>query len=164
MRHIDRIVIHCTASPNGRARALADIRADHLARGFKDIGYHYIIQPDGRVDLGRDEEQPGAHAKGFNAHSIGVCMVGGLGGPDKLNPGQYTQAAWNALRTTVQDLLDRYTYAVLVGHRDLSPDLDGDGEIEPAEWIKLCPAFSVRAWQVAGMVPPEAQVLNEEVS
>ena len=164
MRHIDLIVIHCTASRNGRARALVDIRADHLARGFNEIGYHYVIQPDGHVDVGRDEEKPGAHAKGYNARSIGVCLVGGLGGPDKLNPGQFTEAAWESLRITVQDLLDRYPEARVVGHRDLSPDLDGDGEVEPHEWIKLCPAFEVKDRIRAGMVPLGAQVFRAGVA
>ena len=164
MRFINLIVIHCTASRNGRTRALVDIRADHLARGFNDIGYHYVIQPDGHVDTGRDEEVPGAHAQGHNAHSIGVCLVGGLGGPDKLNPGQFTEAAWEALRITVQDLMDRYPEAAVVGHRDLSPDLDGDGQVEPHEWVKTCPTFEVQDWLRAGMVPLDAQVFRVGVA
>lgn len=164
MRHINLIVIHCTASRNGRVKPINEIRADHLARGFNNVGYHYVIQPDGHVDLGRDEEQPGAHAKGHNAHSIGVCLVGGLGGPDKHNPGLYTEAAWEALRITVQVLMDRYPAAAVVGHRDLSPDLDGDGQVEPHEWLKLCPAFEVRDWLAADMVPLDAQVLHVGVA
>ena len=160
MREINLIVIHCAASRNGRVKPIKEIRADHRARGFNDVGYHYIIQPDGHVDLGRDEETPGAHAKGFNAHSIGVCLVGGLGGPDKLNPGLYTEAAWESLRIVAQDLMDRYPEARVVGHRDLSPDLDGDGEVEPHEWLKLCPAFEVRDWLANFMQPTEDQVFH----
>jgi N-acetylmuramoyl-L-alanine amidase len=159
MRQINLIVVHCTASRNGKARPVAAIEADHRARGFSSIGYHYVIQPDGHVDVGRDEEQPGAHAKGFNAHSLGVCLVGGLGGPNRLNPGLYTMAQWDALRVTVRSLLDRYPGARVVGHRDLSPDLDGDGEVEPHEWLKKCPAFEVRDWLAAGMVAPSDHVL-----
>ena len=160
MRQINLIVVHCTASRNGKARPVAAIEADHRARGFSSIGYHYVIQPDGHVDLGRDEEQPGAHAKGFNAHSLGVCLVGGLGGPNRLNPGLYTMAQWDALRITVRSLLDRYPGARVVGHRDLSPDLDGDGQVEPHEWLKKCPAFEVRDWLANFMQPTEDQVFR----
>jgi len=160
MRQVNLIVVHCTASRNGKARPVAAIEADHRARGFSSLGYHYVIQPDGHVDLGRDEEQPGAHAKGFNAHSIGVCLVGGLGGPDRLNPGLYTEAAWESLRIVVQDLMDRYPEARVVGHRDPSPDLDGDGEVEPHEWLKKCPAFEVRDWLANFMQPTEDQVFH----
>lgn len=160
MRQINLIVVHCTASRNGKARPVAAIEADHRARGFSSIGYHYVIQPDGHVDLGRDEEQPGAHAKGFNAHSLGVCLVGGLGGPDKLNPGLYTMAQWDALRVTVRSLLDRYPGARVVGHRDLSPDLDGDGQVEPHEWLKKCPAFEVQEWLAGDMLPLQNHVLR----
>jgi N-acetylmuramoyl-L-alanine amidase len=160
MRQINLIVVHCTASRNGKARPVAAIEADHRARGFSSIGYHYVIQPDGHVDLGRDEEQPGAHAKGFNAHSLGVCLVGGLGGPNRLNPGLYTMAQWDALRITVRSLLDRYPGARVVGHRDLSPDLDGDGQVEPHEWLKKCPAFEVQEWLAGDMLPLQNHVLR----
>jgi len=164
MRKINLIVIHCTASRNGWPVSIQTVAEWHRQRGFKAVGYHYLIGVDGHVDVGRDEEQPGAHAKGHNAHSIGVCLVGGLGGPDKLNPGQFTEAAWESLRITVQDLMDRYPGARVVGHRDLSPDLDGDGQVEPHEWTKLCPAFDVQDWLRAGMVPLDAQVLRVGVA
>lgn len=161
MRHINLIVIHCTATRNGVPVSVQTVDQWHRARGFSGIGYHYLIQPDGTVDQGRLEEQMGAHAKGFNLHSIGVCLVGGTGGPDRQNPGQFTEAAWESLRIAVQDLMDRYPDAQVVGHRDLSPDLDGDGQVEPHEWIKLCPAFEVQTWLAAGMTPPEGQVLTQ---
>lgn len=160
MRKIDLIVIHCSATPNGRPVSVETVRGWHIARGFRDIGYHYLIGVDGSVSVGRPEELPGAHAKGFNAYSIGVCLVGGVGGPDKHNPGLYTMAQWDSLRIAVGDLLARYPAARVVGHRDLSPDLDGDGVIEPHEWIKLCPAFDVEAWLAAGMVAPSDNVLR----
>jgi len=86
--------------------------------------------------------------------------VGGLGGPERLNPGLYTEAAWESLRIVVQDLMDRYPEARVVGHRDLSPDLDGDGEVEPHEWLKKCPAFEVRDWLANFMQPTEDQVFH----
>ena len=160
MRFINLIVIHCTATKNGVGVPVETIGRWHKSRGFKMIGYHYVIQPDGRVDTGRDEEVPGAHAQGHNAHSIGVCLVGGLGGHDRLNPGLYTEAAWESLRIVVQDLMDRYPEARVVGHRDLSPDLDGDGEVEPHEWLKKCPAFEVQEWLAGDMLPLQNHVLR----
>ena len=161
MRHINLIVIHCNATPNGRPVSAKTVDQWHRERGFNEIGYHYLIGVDGLTELGRPLAEPGAHAKGFNAHSISVCMVGGTGGPDRNNPGRYTQAQWDALRFNIQNLMDAYPDAKVVGHRDLSLDLDGDGEVEPHEWIKLCPAFDVPVWLAAGMVPPEGQVLQE---
>jgi len=164
LRHIDMIVIHCTASPNGRPVSVETVTEWHRLRGFKTIGYHYLIDVDGAVAEGRSELEPGAHALGFNAHSIGVCLVGGVGGPSKQNPGLYTQAQWDSLKIAVQDLMDRFPEARVVGHRDLSPDLDGDGKIEPHEYFKLCPAFDVPAWLAADMAPTDANVLRAGVT
>ena len=147
MRFINRIVIHCTATPNGKSYPIETIRQWHRERGFKEVGYHYVIDYDGNVLRGRKESQVGAHAAGFNANSIGVCLEGGVGGKDKLNPGVYSEAQFNALRELVDDLVARYpTVESVDGHRDLSPDIDGDGEVEPSEWIKLCPGFDVTYW------------------
>jgi N-acetylmuramoyl-L-alanine amidase len=151
VRDINLIVIHCTASPNGKPVSIETIRAWHKARGFNDVGYHYVINVDGNVMNGRPEEIAGAHAKGFNLHSIGVSLVGGTGGPDKQNPGAYSPEQLDALRIVVRDLLIRFPGSKVKGHRDLSPDLDGDGEIEPSEWIKLCPSFDVMKWIQGGM-------------
>lgn len=165
MRPIDLIVIHCTASLNGKPVPMASIRKEHQARGFSDIGYHYVIQPNGSVMVGRSEEVIGAHAaiKGhaYNKTSIGICLVGGLfpDGTAKADSGRFSLAQWENLRIAVLDLLERYPGSRVVGHRDLSPDLDGDGQVEPHEWIKLCPTFDVSAWMAAGMVPNATQVL-----
>lgn len=168
LRRINLIVIHCTASRNGRPKSLEAIRYEHMHRDppFSDIGYHYVIQNDGAVMVGRPEESVGAHAavKGhrYNQTSIGICLVGGLlqDGSANANSGQFRQAQWDSLRIAVQDLLERYPGARVVGHRDLSPDLDGDGQVEPHEWIKLCPTFDVSQWLDSGMVPDEANVLR----
>ncbi len=157
-RSVNLIVIHCAATANGKSVSVDQVRAWHLARGFHDIGYHYLIDVDGTVNMGRAEEEDGAHAQGHNAHSIGVCLVGGVGGPDRRNPGLYTEAQWATLALTVQDLCRRYPGSQVVGHRDLSPDLDGDGIVEPREWIKLCPSFDVGPWLASGMQVPEDQV------
>lgn len=142
MRKINYIVVHCSATREDHPFTVADLRAAHLRRGFRDIGYHYYIRRDGVVVKTRPIEQPGAHVKGYNKFSIGICYEGGLdasGNPkDTRTPEQRT-----ALRLLVAQLLRRFHDARLCGHRDLSPDLDGDGVVEPQEWVKLCPCFEV---------------------
>jgi len=149
MRSIDLIVLHCSATPNGRRTTVEEIRSWHLARGFEDIGYHYVIYTDGSLHPGRDEDVPGAHALGYNRTSIGICMVGGVGGPDPKNPGQYSQAQWETLRLAVEDLRTRYPgITKIVGHRDL-PKVN-----------KLCPSFDVATWLAAGMTPLQKHILG----
>ena len=78
MRKITEIILHCTATAAGRHFTVADIDRWHRQRGFKGIGYHYVVYLDGSVHAGRREEEAGAHCLGHNARSIGVCYVGGL--------------------------------------------------------------------------------------
>ena len=78
MRDITKIIIHCSATPEGRITTVQDITKWHLARGFQTIGYHYVIYLDGSVHPGRPESVAGAHAKGHNSNSIGICYVGGM--------------------------------------------------------------------------------------
>lgn len=174
-RLITAIVIHCSASPNGSATTVQDIDAMHKARGFKrdrqatrnfnpdlpHIGYHFFIPCGGRLFTGRGIEEIGAHVQGSNAHSIGICM----NGLDKFDKFQ-----WESLHNCVIGLTSRIsgvqvtspTHCKLIlkdmgisllGHRDYSPDLNGDGVITRNEWIKDCPNFDVREWARGGMVP-----------
>lgn len=168
MRFINMIVIHCTASLNGKSVSLDTVREWHKQRGFDDIGYHYLIDVDGKVGHGRPLEKMGAHAKGSNAHSIGICLVGGIeakkpGEKKAKEIGRFTKAQWESLRGLVDDLEFLYPGSVIVGHRDLSPDLDGDGIVEPEEWIKTCPGFDVSQWRRAGCVPEAENVYPEVV-
>ena len=79
MRTITLIIIHCSATPDGKSFSFESCRADHIRhRGFKDIGYHYYVTRDGIVHRGRPEESVGAHCRNHNRHSIGVCYEGGL--------------------------------------------------------------------------------------
>lgn len=77
MRVINEIIIHCSDTPEGRYTSVDEIRSWHLARGFSDIGYHYIIYLDGTVHKGRTIDKTGAHCKGKNRNSIGICYIGG---------------------------------------------------------------------------------------
>lgn len=159
-RAIDRIVIHCTATRAGRPYTVADIDRDHRARGFgagasRPCGYHYVILPDGRVQPGRREDEVGAHAAGFNSRSIGIVYVGGLGADGRATDSR-TPAQKAALAALVRAVAARYRVppARITGHRDLSPDKNGNGRVEPSEWTKQCPCFDVRpevaAWLAGG--------------
>ena len=142
MRKIDRIVIHCSATEENDIYTVEDITEWHLKRGFKTIGYHYVVYLDGTVHAGRPIGQVGAHARGFNKSSVGICYIGGLrkGKPfDTRNIGQLY-----ALRNLVAVLKSIYPIKDVCGHRDLSVDLNGDGVIEPSEWLKACPCFDVK--------------------
>lgn len=142
MRRVNLIVIHCSATREDRDFTEYDLDTCHRRRGFNGPGYHYYIRKDGRIINTRPIEKIGAHAKGHNAHSIGVCYEGGLD-----NHGQpkdtRTQEQKQAMDGLVKDLLKRFPESRVCGHRDLSPDLNGNGEIEPEEWIKECPCFKV---------------------
>ena len=142
MRKINYLIIHCSATREDHPYTVADLQSDHLSRGFQSIGYHYYIRRDGTVTNTRPIELVGAHVKGCNKHSIGICYEGGLdarGNPqDTRTPEQRS-----ALRLLVYQLLKQFRDARVCGHRDLSPDLDGDGVVEPGEWVKQCPCFEV---------------------
>lgn len=143
MRKINYIVVHCSATREDCSLTVEDLRREHLRRGFRDIGYHYYVRRDGTVTLTRPLSMAGAHVKGFNKFSIGICYEGGLdmqgNARDTRTPQQRA-----ALRALAAQLLRRFPDARLCGHRDLSPDLNGDGIVEPDEWVKLCPCFEVK--------------------
>lgn len=141
MRKINLIVVHCSATPEGRDVTAADINKMHIARGFKKIGYHYVVRLDGTVETGRKENEIGAHANGYNANSIGVCYVGGLASDGKTPKDTRTPAQKSALKKLLHTLKQRYPDARIVGHRDLSPDTNHNGKVDKWEWIKACPCF-----------------------
>jgi N-acetylmuramoyl-L-alanine amidase len=78
MRDINKIIVHCSATKEGQEFFADDIRRWHKARGFSDIGYHFVINLDGVIEYGRDLKLTGAHCKGHNEGSIGICYIGGL--------------------------------------------------------------------------------------
>lgn len=143
MMKVNYIVIHCSATKAGQPFTAADIDRWHKSRGWAGIGYHYVIDLDGTVELGRPCNVPGAHCYGFNKVSIGICYIGGLnenGRPADTR----TPAQKKALRILVRHMQSSFPDAKVVGHRDLSPDVNGDGIIERWEWLKECPCFDVR--------------------
>lgn len=161
---ISTLVIHCSATPNGREFTAKDIDLWHKRRGFQRdealispdyplsyIGYHFVITLDGTIVRGRRPDEVGAHAQGYNTNSLGICLIG----TDK-----YTPAQWQALSDVVDTLMHNYRITDVLGHRDLSPDKNGDGKIEPSEWLKTCPGFDVAEWLRGGRTPLTAHTVD----
>lgn len=132
MRYINDIIVHCSDTPAHMNVTVDDIRAWHRARGFSDIGYHYVIYRDGSVHYGRKVNYAGAHCKGHNAHSIGVCWIGGHG--DDPNKKEYQDNRTDAQKAALKQLLARLMkmyHCKVHGHRDYAP--------------RACPCFDVHA-------------------
>jgi N-acetylmuramoyl-L-alanine amidase len=130
MRELKRIIIHCTATPEGKHFDVATIRRWHVKdRGWKDIGYHYVIYLDGSVHEGRPVEQAGAHTSGHNADSIGIVYVGGcdakMKAKDTLNEAQET-----AMVNLIKALREQHGELSLHGHNEYA--------------AKACPSFKVK--------------------
>lgn len=120
MRRITEIIIHCSATPEGKDFTVEDIRRWHLARKFADIGYHYVIYRDGSVHKGRAENIAGAHCLGHNAHSIGICYIGGVAKDGKTPKDTRTPQQKQALRQLVQQLQFVYPHATVHGHNEMT--------------------------------------------
>lgn len=129
----DFIVIHCAATTADMDVDWRAIDKWHRQRGFLMIGYHYVIRRNGAVEKGREEQQIGAHVEGYNARSIGICMVGGQNAQGQ-EENNFTDAQWAALAGLVEALHSRYPEAKIQGHRDF-PNVK-----------KFCPSFSVADW------------------
>jgi N-acetyl-anhydromuramyl-L-alanine amidase AmpD len=144
-RAIDTLVVHCSATPQGLDIGAREIDQMHRARKFARIGYHYVIRINGNVELGRPEDVAGAHVQGHNAHSLGICLIGGLDHARKA-ANTYTPEQMIALEALLEELQARYGDVRVCGHRDLSPDRNHDGKITRDEWLKDCPCFDVATW------------------
>lgn len=140
MRNINLIVIHCSGTREDRDFTEYDLDTCHRRRGFKGPGYHFFIRKNGSIKTTREINRIGAHVRGYNANSIGICYEGGL---DTHGKSKDTRTSWqkHSLQVLLKVLINDYPGCKICGHRDLSPDLNGNGEIEPEEWIKDCPCF-----------------------
>ncbi len=129
MRKISKIIIHCTATPEGRAVSVDEIRQWHLDRGWSDIGYHFVIDINGCLQEGRPLTRRGAHVRGHNKGSIGITYVGGV--DENLIPKDTrTENQKGRLKALILDLMDTYPNATLHGHNEFSN--------------KACPSFDVQ--------------------
>lgn len=130
-RNIKMIIVHCTATPEGRTETVQTIRNMHLNNGWSDIGYHYLIGLNGERWTGRNVDLIGAHCKGYNTNSIGVCYVGGV--DKKMKPKDTrTDKQKDALLALLKDLRKLYPKAKIYGHRDFEkkdcPSFDAKNE------------------------------------
>lgn len=128
MRYINEIILHCSSTKEGLCFNINDIRRWHKSQGWKDVGYHYVIDIDGTVECGRALEEIGSHCKGHNAHSIGICYIGGLdkdGKPKDTRTTQQKAALWNLLNK----LANMFPDALIKGHNEYAK--------------KACPSFDV---------------------
>ncbi|PZR78572.1 MAG: hypothetical protein DI537_42040 [Stutzerimonas stutzeri] len=146
-------VVHVTATPPGWNKGVAGIRAIHKAQGWSDIGYNEIINPDGRAEIGRGKLSIGAHVAGFNSISYGISLVGGIDRNGKPDFSTISAAQLATLEKRMGELTRDFPDIRWCGHRDLSPDRNGNGIIEPFEHIKACPTFDVIPWAAARGLP-----------
>lgn len=120
VRNINKIIIHCSATPEGKDFTVFDITKWHKERGFKDIGYHYVIYRDGSIHIGRSIAKVGAHCVGQNANSIGICYIGGLAKDCKTPKDTRTEEQKMALLQLLKELKIKYPQAEIYGHRDFA--------------------------------------------
>lgn len=128
-RWITKIIVHCAATPEGKDFTVADIDRWHKAKGWKCIGYHFVIYRDGSVHEGRPIDMIGAHCKGFNSHSIGICYIGGCTADGKHAKDTRTPEQKRALRQLLEKLHSKYPNASIHGHNEFAN--------------KACPCFSM---------------------
>lgn len=127
MRKITEIIVHCSATAEGKDFNAADIDRWHRAQGWNGIGYHYVVRLDGTVENGRPIEKVGAHCAGKNAASIGVCYIGGIASDGHTPSDTRTTQQKAALLALLRRLKTQFPKAKIYGHRDFAK--------------KACPSF-----------------------
>jgi len=131
MRPINKIIIHCSSTPEGKDYTVEQIRQWHIqGNGWRDIGYHFVIYRDGSVHEGRPITVVGAHCKGLNARSVGICYVGGCAADGKTPKDTRTPAQRAALVALVRKLRSQFPGTTVHGHNEFAN--------------KACPSFIVK--------------------
>lgn len=160
IKAVEYIVIHCAATKANQDIGVEDIAKWHRERGWFDVGYHYVIRRDGTVETGRPKDRPGAHARGYNHLSLGICLAGGVAKDGRTPEDNFTPEQYASLETLVINLKNEFPRATVLGHRDL-PNVN-----------KGCPSFNAIAWW-AGIeeeindtgrkdsAPPKARSVNK---
>lgn len=118
---MEKLIIHCSATPNGRHHTAAEIHEWHIDRGWSGIGYHWVIRVDGVLESGRPEYWIGSHARGHNINSIGVCMIG---------TNSFNESQWKILANLIREKKIQYHGIKVIGHNEVSE--------------KECPGFDVQ--------------------
>ena len=126
-RDIKELIVHCSATPEGKDYSIDTIRQWHLQRGFSDIGYHYVVYRDGSIHIGRDESIIGAHCTGHNTNSIGICYIGGCASDGKTPKDTRTTEQKQSLVKLLKELKTKYPQASIHSHKDFTN--------------KACPSF-----------------------
>lgn len=127
MRTVSEIIIHCSATPEGKDYTVEQLSVWHRRRGFAMIGYHYILYRDGSCHVGRRLDMVGAHCKGHNAESIGICYIGGVAADGYTPKDTRTTEQRKAMTILLRELHSRFPEATLHGHREFAN--------------KACPSF-----------------------
>lgn len=140
MRKITRIFVHCTAG--SQKQTVEDLKAEFKRKGWKAPGYHYVVQANGLVYRLLDDAKVANGVYGYNQNSIHIAYMGGIDARGKAVDNR-TSEQREALRLMVEELKQKYPEAKVIGHRDISPDKNGNGIVDPWERIKECPSFDV---------------------
>lgn len=130
MRNINKIIVHCSATPEGRNFTIKQIDAWHRQRGFNGIGYHFVIYLDGSVHVGRPLHKSGAHCKGQNKNSIGICYIGGCEAHTQKPKDTRTDTQKASLVKLITELRQQFPNASVHGHREFAN--------------KACPCFDAK--------------------
>ena len=134
MRLVKEIIIHCSATREGQQISVDTIRDWHLAKGWNNIGYHFYIDLDGTINKGRDIDKMGAHCKGHNRNSIGICYCGGVETDGKTPKDTRTQKQKDSLLNVLKTLKAMYPEAVIYSHNEFAnkacPSFDATEEYE----------------------------------
>ena len=139
-RKINKIIIHCTAtSPNVKNHK---ILSNWRKLGWKSNGYHWLIDKDGIATRLQDDKFVSNGVAGHNSRSIHLCYIGGI--ENKKAVDTRTPEQKETFIFLIESYLNKYPGSEVLGHRNLSPDLDKDGIVEPHEWVKVCPCFDVK--------------------
>lgn len=130
-RPVDKLIIHCAATPPKMDIGVKEITEWHKKQGWKTIGYHFVIRRDGTLENGRNIDEIGAHVKGQNTGSIGICLIGGV---DERNipEANFTEKQWGELKRFVMAFKAVYPKATIHGHNEYA--------------AKACPSFNVQTW------------------
>ncbi|MCI6642691.1 MAG: N-acetylmuramoyl-L-alanine amidase [Bacteroidales bacterium] len=141
MRAIKYIAVHCTAG--AQSQTLEDLRREFRIKGWKKPGYHYVVFPDGSFVSLLSVSEVSNGVQGFNSVSINVAYIGGIDAKGKAVDNR-TEAQKRGLRALLSELKRQHPTATIQGHRDFSPDKNGNGTIDPWERIKECPCFNAK--------------------
>ncbi len=128
MRKLDKIIIHCSATRKNQDIGVKEIAQEHKKNGWENIGYHFVIRRNGEIEDGRPIEEIGAHCKGQNKNSIGICLVGGVNEQLKAE-NNFTPAQFFSLQKLVQNLKMKFQNLTIHGHKEFA--------------AKDCPSFEV---------------------